>query len=266
MFLNGKCVDTIEPNIKKNLELCRWHTPEDLNCKCMLNDYTGYTNNNQVFDNCRTIYLQKLGTWEKNYKRTLNDFEKYKSNFNLAIDNLKKLYNTIKTKETTEYNITKIDKILNDGYKFIKIHGNKRKKQLDEIEVEKLTKELKSLKDTYTTLDKQLKNIEQYMYDILKLTYTYTLNYVKTLNFKWNNYKDTISLYNNYLRIYNSTISKIDNYDTILSTIQNDLEESEITIVKHKRNVRYQTSYYIDEHGNKHQIKNEINQVIIHDS
>lgn len=265
MYLNGVSVHNINPEIKKNLELCRWHSPKDLkNITSLPNDFTGYCNNNQVYDNCRIIYLNKLLSWDKKYKLSLNEFTKYKTDLNSAIDKLKILHNILKTKETTEFNFNKIKKILDDGYKFVKIHGNKRKKQLDEIEIDKLTKELKHLNDTLTSATKELKNIETYMYDILKLTHNYTLYYVKTLNFKWNNYKDTVSLYNYYQQLYNSTTSKIENYDTMLSNIESDLEELEITRVKHKRDVRHKTNYYIDENGNKQVIDKTINQVIIH--
>jgi len=264
MFLNGVSVNDIKPNIKKNLELCCWHTPEDLKNTSLPDDFTGYCHNNQVFDNCRTIYLNKLLSWEKNYKYSLNEFTKYKTDLNSAIDKLKTLNNSLKTKETTQFNFNKIKKILDDGYKFVKIHGNKRKKHLDEIEVNKLTEELKNLNNILTTTTTYLKNIETYIYDILKLTHNYELNYVKRLNFKWNNYKDTVSLYNYYHQLYTSTTSKIENYDTILSNVENDLEELEITRVKHKRDVRHKTNFYIDEHGNKQVINKTINQVIIH--
>lgn len=263
MFFNGKKVSSIDTTTVSRLEPCSWHTCDDFG-KNIPSDYTGYLKDKIVHDNCRTMYLRSLQKWDKTYVDKCNEWNKFKEDLTTAITIFKTLLTNIKTKDNLVSEHAKYKKTLKDGFKYKKIHGNKVKVPIDEIEIEKLTTKVKNLEKPIVEAEKKLKTQDKDIYTVIKLTHTYNTQSVKRLNFIWNNYKDTISKWNNYKILHDKIIEKIDNYDDIYDEFMDDLATQEITMVKEKRTTRHKTTYYIDENGNKIELNNKVEQTIIH--
>lgn len=263
MFFNGHKVSSLNDKVKKELEPCGWHTPTDLT-NDLPSNYTGFIHDNKVHDNCRNEYLKSLYKWDQKYISKLNKFNLFKKNVNEAIKSLKNINNEISKKEHFKNQIQNFSETLQNGFKYIKKHGNKIKVRIDEVEIETIENKLKTLNQNLKSLSNIESKMEKRLYDIIKLTYKYDFVKVLKLNFAWNNYKDTIYLWNEYRDIYKNATAKIENYDKLYSNIMNELDEEELLTVKEQRNTRYKTKYYIDKDGNKINIDENINQLIIH--
>lgn len=262
MYLNGKCVTILPDRIKNSLEPCSWHDKHNMNN--IPSDYTGFILNDIVYDNCRTCYLKTLYKWDTKYKNKQIKFEKFKTIMNNAIKSLSSLLSTLKQKDSNENEIKRITTILDTGIKIVKIHGNKIKRAVDEIESEKLKARLKNISKSQETVTKTLKTMNNILFNVIKDTQNYDFEYVTKLNFAWNNYKDTVYLFNNFTELFNNVKERIEEFDSIYDEIMEDLEQIEIMKVKDKRQVRHKTKYYIDEQGNKISLDVNVDQSILH--
>ena len=266
-FKNGQPVQTLDNKTVKSLELCRWHCEADLNDperSEIPSTYTGYCEHGCVYDNCRFEYLKTLSNWDQQYMRKWKNFVKFKEVMNTSIKKLKLLLANLKLRDVIKNDIEKITKILNDGFRMVKIHGNKRKKPIDEIEVENLNKKLKNQKSAYDKIKSELKGYEKLLFDIVKNTRHYDTYKIQKLNFAWNDYANTVYLYDEFNELYNNVSSRVENYDELYAEFMDDIDALEITQVKEKRDVRHKARYYIDEQGNKIELDISKSQTIIH--
>lgn len=261
MFRNGLKVQELSQTEKHKLEPCSWHTPEDLDS--LPSDYIGYVADGCVYDNCRTEYLRSLYKSDTELAAKRSKFTKFKKQFSEATQKLTSLLNMLKTRDSIQHEISATTKILEDGYRFIKMHGNKRKKLIDEVEAEKLGKQVKKLNTALIKAQADL-NTHQILFDVIKTTHKYTDNNIRKLNFVWNDYKNTVFMYNEFKELFKRVEEKIEDYDMIHDEIMSDIEALQVTEVKERREVRHKARYYIDEQGNKRELNMDQKQEIIH--
>lgn len=262
MFRNGLKVRELSQAEKLKLEPCSWHTPEDLSG--LPTDYTGYVKDGCVYDNCRTEYLHSLHKSHTELMIKRDKFTKFKTQLTSAMENLTKLLNMLKTRDSSQRDILETSKIIDDGFRFIKIHGNKRKKLIDEVETENLKKKLKKSHDMLKKAQADLGGLHKILFDVIKTTHRYTDEKIQILNFIWNDYKNTVYRYNEFKDLFSSVTDKIEDYDMIYDEIMSDIEALQVTEVKERREVRHKARYYIDEQGNKQELNMEQKQEIIH--
>lgn len=263
MYVNGVKVSSIDSNKICLLEECSWHTCEEFG-KNIPSNYTGYIKNNSVYDNCRSMYLKSLQKWDKSYFDKWTNYNKFKENLTMSINIFNTLLTNIKTKDNLISENNKYIKILKDGFKYKKIHGNKVKVGIDVVDIEKLTKKVEDLEKKISSANKKLITSDKDIYTVFKLTHTYDLKLVNSLNFAWNNYKETKSNWNKFQKLRSQIIEKFDNYEDVYTEFIEEINIREITNVKEKRNTRHKTKYYIDKNGNKVDLNDTIEQNIIH--
>lgn len=262
MFRNGLKVQELSQTEKRKLEPCSWHTPDDLHS--LPSDYIGYVADGCVYDNCRTEYLRSLHKSDTELAAKRSKFTKFKKQFSEATQKLTLLLNMLKTRDSIQHEISATTKILEDGFRFIKMHGNKRKKPIDEVETEKLEKQLKKSHDMLKKAQADLKTTHTILFDVIKTTHKYTDETIRKLNFVWNDYKNTVFMYNEFKELFSRVTDKIEDYDMIHDEIMSDIEALQVTEVKERRAVRHKARYYIDEQGNKRELNMEQKQEIIH--
>ena len=264
-FKDGQLVDKLDDGTKKTLELCRWHGEHDLSDPSQVQDsYTGYVKNGCVYDNCRFEYLKTLAKWDADYATKWKKFIKFKETMNTSIETLKDLLAHFKLRNSINHDIEKTNKIIEQGFRMVKIHGNKRKKAIDEVEHEKLQQNIKKQNKALEKVKSDLHGYEKRLFDVVKTTRHYTLTKVIKLNFAWKDYKNTIYLYNEFTELYTNVSSRVENYDALYSDFMDDIEALEITQVKQRRDVRHKARYYIDEQGNKVNLDMTKEQAVIH--
>ena len=262
MFRNGLKVQTLSQVEKRNLDPCSWHAPEDL--ENLPSDYIGYVADGCVYDNCRTEYLRSLHRSNTELAARRSKFTKFKTQFSEATQKLTTLLTMLKTKDSLQHEISATSKILSDGFRFIKMHGNKRKKPIDEVETEKLEKQVKKLNTALKKAQADLETTHKILFEVIKTTHKYTDETIRKLNFVWNDYKNTVFMYNEFKELFKRVEDKIEDYDMIYDEIMSDIEALQVTEVKERRAVRHKARYYIDEQGNKQELNMDQKQEIIH--
>lgn len=294
-YLFGKKTTDIKhiQKIEKRSVKCMWHLKEDELDK----DFIGYfTEKGECFDNCSELGIKswsKYNCLKNNNDLKFENFQKCLQDCLVYIDQFIKLSDNI---QDINGRINNNKKDLENGFVFLdtKISGSKKKRRfkkdnkrfLTNKEIESLEFENSSLEIEMKELCKKLK-IEDTLYKILYKTFDIDKSYASSFSEK-HGYGKTVFLYirfkenleklkqkvndieyNNRKNYYKEKINQKEitifqeAYDKVYEMIKQDKNDEEKMIVKKERNITNKTKFYIDENGNRQELEDNVNQVVL---
>ena len=283
-------IDIIQ-KIEKKSSKCMWHIPED---KLDKNFIGFFTEKNECFDNCSELGAKSWKKYNDLKKKNEEKFEKFKEKLNFSIEKINEFINLSNDIQDTRGNIRSKKKDLENGFVLsdTKINGSKKKRRfkkdnrrfLTDREINNLEKEIEKLKIEEINMCKRLK-IEETLEKAISSSFDINFRHCEKLSEK-HGYGETVFLYNifkdNLERMkqkvnnieYNSRKEKEDiklseitifeeAYKKVYDIVKSDKEDEEKMTVKDSRVITKKAKFYIDENGVRHELDQNINQVVL---
>lgn len=287
-------IDKIERDSKR----CHWHDSDDMIDKT----FTGYKTGNEYYDICSYLYKKDLENFRKKQDEYVQKFYKTKELIENTIHDISNFIGSVEEIYEIKSKIRGIEKKLENGYviNHERISGGKKKRRykkdnkrfLIDSELEKISQDKKNLEELEVQLSKKIK-FENFLEKILKQMNGISLEMMYQYNnrFEWH---ETVALYKDYDSIFEKLKNKINHYtycniqerykllnkelDVELSDVNlfeetfqkvsDRLEEErkieDMMTVKDRRQVSKKAKFYLDENGNRVELDDNVNQVVIH--
>ena len=293
----------LQERIKKDSSRCWWHDQSDKNDKTFTG-YIGkdgicYDVCNY---NSQKRFYERVMEENRKEKEYLDKFLQTKNTIIFSMDIIQKFIDSIVHISDVKGKIRSIKKKLENGYVIqdFNLRGGKKTRRykkdnrrfLTDREIVQLKEELDNLDHLETDLSKKIKfeetleKIIQEMYDVKEYKLHQFNNY-----FEWHEtvgmYKDYVQMFENLkLRINHFTFNIIkekyeiqnkeldislgdvtifdETFEKVLEKVEEDKRIEETMTVKSQRTVTKKAKFYIDENGNRVELDQGIDQVVIH--
>lgn len=288
---------SIIQKLKKDCRKCNWC---DINS--VDKNFIGYTEEGKVFDLCYYLIWKQRENLQKRENDYVENFEKTKNNIIESIKLIKKFINSLTEIMEIKNNTTLLKKKIENGYVFHQetVSKNKKKRRykkdnkryLIDSEIEKLKEDISNLEILETSLSKKIK-LEELIFEIIEKMESIDINLMIKFNnrFEWH---ETAGLYKDYEKMFNSLKLKVnyfsyvnskekykildknfdldindikifeETYTKVMEKIEEDKVIRDMMEVKSKRKLTKKAKFYIDEDGNRIELDQNIEQVVLH--
>ena len=284
--------------IERDSKRCWWHDSDDMIDKT----FTGYKLGNEYYDICSYLYRQDLENFRKKEEEYIQNFYKVKNSVIDTIENIINFMGSIEKIHEIKSKIRSMEKKLENGYVINRerISGGKKKRRykkdnkryLIDSEMEKILQEKKKMEILEIELSKKIK-FEEFLEKIVK-----QMNDIdENLMFRYNNrfqWHETVALYRDYQNYFDKLKNKINNFtfcniqerykllgkeldielgdvelfeetlQKVVDRIEEEKRIDDMMTVKDRRQVSKKAKFYIDENGNRVELDENVNQVVIH--
>ena len=283
--------------IKRDCKLCSW-----CNLNSIDKDFIGYKKGDKVYDLCHYLIWKQREKNQEQEKDYVNKFNEIKDTVLDTINLINLFINSLTDISDIKGNLRSLNKKLENGYvnqDAVKIRGKKKrrykkdsKRYLTNPEIIHIKDEISNLELLETSLSKKL-IFEELLVNIIKNMENIDNNLMKKYNnrFEW---FETCGLYKDYTDIlhklnlkinhftYNNMKEKYDlqnkvfdlkleeinifeeTYQKVLDKIEEEKEIQDTMTVKNKRNVTKKAKFYLDENGNRVELDQKLDQIVIH--
>lgn len=286
----------IQERIRRDSKRCWWHDEPD-------ESFTGYIDlKGDCYDVCSFGAWERVKKREFAEKEYEEKFLSIKNTIIGSIDIISYFINSLREISEIKGKIRSIKKKIENGYVMqdTKIKSGKKTRRykkdsrrfLTDKEIIDLKKEYDDLDNLENTLSKKIK-IEDTLEKVYKNMYSITESQMHSYNnrFEW---YETVGLYRDYqnqlknleLRLNHFTFNTIkENYEAqkkqldltlddinifsetsekVLEKIEEDKKIEEMMTVKRERKVTKKAKFYIDENGDRINLDQNIDQIVIH--
>ncbi len=286
----------LQDRIKRDSKRCWWHDEPDLN-------FTGYVDENNIcYDVCGYGAWERVKKRELKEREYEDEFLKIKNTILESMNIITDFLNSMSEISDIKGNLRSLRKKIRDGYvvQNLNVKGGKKTRRykkdnrrfLTEREISDLKEEISVLDNLETSLSKKIKfestleRILENMYYIDEpLMHSYNnrfewyetvglyKDYISSLSnlkirinhFTFNNIKEKYEIQNKDLDI---TLDEVTVFEETLDKIMERVEENkrteEMMTVKRERSVTKKAKFYIDEYGNRVELDQNTEQIVIH--
>ena len=292
-------VKKLKEKIYKDSRRCWWHDESEKRNK----DFTGYVDDDGIcYDVCHCVLRESRKKYELREKHYIESFLKIKNTVLASIEEISKFIDSITDISEIKSKIRSIKKKLENGYvtQDFKVRGGKKTRRykkdnrrfLTDREISDLKEELPNLDHLETELSKKIKFEEilgKVIYDMYHINEMLMHEYNN--RFEWH---ETVGLYKDYLNILNTLKLKINHFtfnnikekyeiqkkeldttledvtifeetfEKVMERVEEDKKIEEMMTVKDERQVTKKAKFYIDKNGNRIELNQDVNQVVIH--
>lgn len=288
---------SIIQKLKKDCRKCNWC---DINS--VDKNFIGYTEEGKVFDLCYYLIWKQRENLQQRENDYVKNFEKTKNDIIGSINLIKKFINSLTEIMEIKNNIALLKKKIENGYVFHQetVSKNKKKRRykkdnkryLIDSEIEKLKEDISNLEILETSLSKKIK-LEELIFEITEKMENIDINLMTKFNnrFEWH---ETVGLYKDYEKMFSSLKLKVnyfsyvngkekykildknfdldindikifeETYTKVMEKIEEDKAIRDMMEVKSKRKLTKKAKFYIDEDGNRIELDQNIEQVVLH--
>ena len=288
----------LKEKIYKDSTRCWWHDASEKQTR----GFTGYIDNGICYDVCNCVLSESRKKYEIKEKQYEENFQKIKNTVLSSIDLIFKFVDSISHISEIKSKIRSIKKKLENGYvtQDFNLRGGKKTRRykkdnrrfLTDREIVDLKENLESLDHLETDLSKKIK-FEETLQDVISNMYhiNESMMYQYNNRFEWH---ETVGLYRDYIDTLNTLKLKINHFtfnnikekyeiqkkeldmtledvtifeetfDKVMERVQEDKRIEEMMTVKNERKVTKKARFYIDENGNRVELDQKIDQIVIH--